>query len=276
MPEIKQARRELRIIAIWMVLIVLMLGVATWAWFSFNDSTNVEPIGSTISDTSLNLLIANERNGKYAAKCNLRYNTELETLSPVSTADLKSFYRVVMQDPDGIAMTYRDDTANINKKAIHGTVYLKCEGNCDVFFDKNKLKVTGDSQIMSAGRVGFRVTTSQGTTVKILSLDSMGDTSGAESKRTVPQSNVVVSQISGKGSPSYTADPAVSPQRLYAGGTDKAPTAGKERLCTMKKNEIATVEYFLYLEGCDDNCFNPVQNRNITLQLGFAGIIKGA
>ena len=40
----------------------------------------------------------------------------------------------------------------------------------------------------------------------------------------------------------------------------------------MNADEIATVEYWLYLEGCDDQCSNPVQNRNTEIKLAFAGV----
>ena len=34
---------------------------------------------------------------------------------------------------------------------------------------------------------------------------------------------------------------------------------------------MATVEYWLYLEGCDEQCVNAVQSRASEIQLGFAG-----
>ena len=36
-------------------------------------------------------------------------------------------------------------------------------------------------------------------------------------------------------------------------------------------DEIATVEYWLYLEGCDDQCVNAVQSRASELQFAFVG-----
>ena len=48
--------------------------------------------------------------------------------------------------------------------------------------------------------------------------------------------------------------------------------AGTEMLCSLEADEVASVEYWLYLEGCDDNCSNPVQNRSSELQLAFAGV----
>ena len=40
----------------------------------------------------------------------------------------------------------------------------------------------------------------------------------------------------------------------------------------LNKDEVATVEYWLYLEGCDDECYNVVQNRTSEIALAFAGV----
>ena len=45
---------------------------------------------------------------------------------------------------------------------------------------------------------------------------------------------------------------------------------------TLQAEEVATVEYWLYLEGCDDQCFNPVQNKASQLCLAFAGVDNGS
>ena len=275
MNEKKRAKRQLVIMALWMVLIVLAAGAAAFAWFSFNNATNVEPMGSTVSDGEMNLLISDSRKGKYDTSCPLSYNKELDVLSPVSTGNLSRFYRTTMQDANGIAVLYADDTKNINSKAIHGFLYLKSDGDCDVYLDRNKMKITGDAQMLSAGRLGMRFGTRNGESVRIFKLDSMGDTKGASSRRTVPGKNLVVSSVGSGGEASYVTDPAAHFDGYYAGGNDKNPKAGKKRICTLKADEIAVVEYWLYLEGCDDNCSNPVQNKNITLQFGFAGIGRG-
>lgn len=275
MDEKKRAKRQLVMIAVWMLLIVLAISAATFAWFSFNNATNVEPMGSTVSDGEMNLLISNSKNGSFDTECPLVYNKELDELSPVSTSSLSRFYRTTMQDANGISVLYVDDTANIDRKAIHGFLYLKSDGACDVYLDKNRMKVGGDSQILSAGRLGMRIITKSGTSTRIFRLDSMGDTSSAVSRRTVPKANVVVSSVSKSGTAAYVSDPSTGFSSFYAGGSDRKPTAGKSKICTLQADETASVEYWLYLEGCDDNCYNPVQNKNITLQFGFAGIGKG-
>ena len=37
--------------------------------------------------------------------------------------------------------------------------------------------------------------------------------------------------------------------------------AGKQLLVSLEKDEVASVEYWLYLEGCDEQCTNPVQDK---------------
>ena len=43
-------------------------------------------------------------------------------------------------------------------------------------------------------------------------------------------------------------------------------------LVQLDADEVASVEYWLYLEGCDEQCSNPVQNRTSEIQLAFAGV----
>lgn len=47
---------------------------------------------------------------------------------------------------------------------------------------------------------------------------------------------------------------------------------GSTSLCALDKDEVATVEYWLYLEGCDEQCSNPVQNKASEIRLAFAGV----
>lgn len=48
--------------------------------------------------------------------------------------------------------------------------------------------------------------------------------------------------------------------------------AGASVLVSLETDEVASVEYWLYLEGCDEQCFNPVQNKDAGLMLAFVGV----
>jgi hypothetical protein len=103
----------------------------------------------------------------------------------------------------------------------------------------------------------------------------MGTTSSASTTTTVPTSGTVVSTVGTSGTAEYVNDPSVNFTDYFAvenSSDDTKPKAGTEKLTSLEQDEVASVEYWLYLEGCDDNCINDVQNKNVSLQLAFAGV----
>lgn len=46
--------------------------------------------------------------------------------------------------------------------------------------------------------------------------------------------------------------------------------AGATPICTLTANEVASVRYVVYMEGCDANCIDEAQARDVVLQLAFA------
>ena len=69
-------------------------------------------------------------------------------------------------------------------------------------------------------------------------------------------------------------DPAldISEFMAQAGANENEYNPGARSLVTLQADEVATVEYYLYLEGCDEQCSNAVQNRSSELALAFAGV----
>jgi hypothetical protein len=236
----------------------------------------VEPVSGTISNGNVNLLISNNPNTAFDVSCVLTPDRNPDVLKPLSTADLNQFFTASAQNQDGISILYQDVTDQYGENGIHGTVYLKSQnGSCDVYFYRSGMNFGSDIQTLAALRLGMKITTQSGTSTYIFRLDDMGATGSAQSIRTVPQSGTVVSTVSGGGSPVYVSDPSSDLSRYFAGessANDAFPTAGETRLAALSADEVASVEYWLYLEGCDDNCINEVQNRNFSLQLAFAGV----
>jgi hypothetical protein len=268
----KTLSRTVWLTLLWVLLAAVVASAATYAWFTFSPYTNVEPMSSTISQGGANLLISNSSSGTFDTTCALTPDSSPQGLIPLSTADLTGFYAITAQTTDGIAMLYKtvEDTSSY---LIHGTVYLKSVGSgCDVYFNQNQMGFGADSQALAALRLGLRLTTQTGAVTYIFRLDDMGSTASAASTVTVPTANTVVSALSGTTA-SYVTDPAKSIS-AYAAKMDEAdaPQAGTNLLTSLQADEIATVEYWLYLEGCDENCINDVQNRDFSLQLAFVGV----
>lgn len=274
--EKKRLRRTAYFSWVWLVILACALVTATYAWFTFNPATNVTPMGSTISEGDTYLLIANRPEGEFAESCELILDSPVDVMRPLSTADLSSFYTSVAQNRNGISILFEDVTDQADSSAMHGKVYLKCEGgDCRVYFFRPGLALGGDLQTLAALRLGMKITTLEGSHTYMFRLDALGDTGSAAGKRTVPTGETVVSSVGGSGSASFVPDPAVSISEYMAvdsGADDREPREGNAPLCTLQKEEIATVEYWLYLEGCDDNCIGEVQSRDMDLQLAFAGV----
>lgn len=268
-----------RTIVAWLVpslcLLLLLTAGATYAWFTFNPYTNVEPISSTISDGEVALLIAAEPEDAFGVQCTLSGSVKGDA-KPLSTADLEHFYVPVLQNRQGIAVQYQDARDRVETDAIHGVLYLESlKDNCEVYFYRSGMHFGDDPQMLAALRLGLRIRVGGESKTFLFALNDMGDTQSALKQQTTEPEKVVVSSIAEQGRPVYVADPARELRMFFAlppEGPNGVPKAGGEALCTIQANEIATVEYWLYLEGCDENCINEVQDKEISLQLSFAGV----
>ncbi|MBQ7566518.1 MAG: hypothetical protein IJT18_05300 [Oscillospiraceae bacterium] len=268
--------RQLRITAflaiVWVMIAFVVTTAATYAWFTFSPYTNVTPMEGTVVGGG-SLMISAERDGKYDVTCELRPYGNGSVLQPLSTADLRSFYSAGAQDAKGITVGYVPGDRAVNSQTLHGIVYLKADGNAqDVYFDREGVSFGSDPQALAAMRLGLRITVAGEASTYIFRLDEMGSTSGAVSRRTVPQSGTVVASIDSSGKPTYVSDPARSILPFFAPRSGEDVTPGEAKLCTLQDGEIADVEYWLYLEGCDDQCIDAVQRRDVALQFAFSGV----
>jgi len=272
----KKAKMSIILPILLMLLILVSLTSATYAWFTFIPSTNVTPMGSTISNGDTSLLISNTRNGEYAPNCALVLNREVDVLKPVSTYDLEHFYSSIGQSDEGVSIFF-EEVKEPDTILLHGTVYLKCiYGACDVFFYHSGIDFGVDSQVLAASRLGLRITKQDGSTTQyIMKLDSLMN-GGASEKETVAVPNSVIQSVAEDHTAAFRSDESELIGLFMTGGDEKDYRAGDRKLCTLQPDEIASVEYWFYLEGCDKNCFNDVKNSDVNLQFAFAGVEVGS
>ena len=275
--DVNNLKKSFRFSILWILLLLVVMTGSTYAWFTLTglSSTNVTPMAGTIGTGDTVLLISTSQSGPFEKSCDLVLEGNPSSLKPVSTADLSRFYKASAQNKEGITVLYTSADSEINQDTFHGTVYLQCKNAaCNVYFDKEKLSLGSDPQALAAMRLGLKITTSRGTQEKILKLDALGSTGSAQTKQTIARSNAVVSSASSTGEPSYVDDPSVdiSDYMAQAGANENEYNAGNQSLMSLEKDEVATVEYWLYLEGCDEQCYDPVQNKDSEIQLAFAGV----
>lgn len=274
--EKKGLKASLVLSIVCLLVAVIALSAVTYAWFTFDPYTNVTPMEGKISGGSANLLISNNPTSGFGKSCKLSPEHMASELFPISTENLTDFFVSTYQE-DHISKLFSQVSADANWKMenylIHGKVYLKSTGGgASVYFDKPPLDLGSDTQWLAAGRLGLKITgATGGSGTYIFNLDDMGSTSGAQSETTIAPpasqagSALVIRSVNAGGEPTFTDDPAVGLNGYIQGST------GAKALMTLKAEEVATVEYWLYLEGCDPNCYNPVQSKDVALQFGFAG-----
>lgn len=274
--EVDQLKKSFSKAVLWILLLLAAATGTTYAWFSLTGmhSTNVTPMAGTVSQGDTVLMISTNEGGPFDKTCDLVLSGNPESLKPLSTADLEHFYRSTAQNKNGIAILYDNADSRVDQDAMHGTVYLQCQNApCKVYFNREELKLGSDAQALAAMRLGMKITSHEGSRTFIWKLDEMGSTSGAQSVLTVPRSSTVVSSIS-NGQASYVDDPAqeISAYMAEPGDTEDTYKDGSQMLVQLDADDVASVEYWLYLEGCDEQCSNPVQNRTSEIQLAFAGV----
>ncbi len=277
--EVIKLKKQLKLTIFWIVFLIIVAVGTTYAWFTVTGmpSTNVTPMAGTVSEGDTNLLISNSYGGPFDKTCELVLSGNPDSLRPLSTADLTHFYRATAQNNEGITVLYANADNRADQDALHGTVYLQCQNaSCDVYFNRDELNLGSDVQALAAMRLGMRITSSSGTQTLIFRLDDMGSTGGAQSARTIASAGSVVASVAGSGEPVFTSDLSQGIGGYMAQTNGNAYNPGSQKLMTLQAEEVATVEYWLYLEGCDDQCFNPVQNKASQLCLAFAGVDNGS
>ena len=277
--EVVKLKKQLKLTIFWILFLIIAAVGTTYAWFTVTGmpSTNITPMAGTVSKGDTNLLISNNYGGPFDKTCELVFSGNPGSLRPLSTADLTHFYRSAAQNNEGITVLYANADNRVDQDALHGTVYLQCQNaSCDVYFNRDELNLGSDAQALAAMRLGMRITSSSGTQTLIFRLDDMGSTGGTQSARTIASAGSVVASIAGSGEPVYTSDPSQGIGGYMAQTNGNAYNPGSQKLMTLQADEVATVEYWLYLEGCDDQCINSVQNRASQLRLAFAGVDNGS
>ena len=268
----KKLKKQAILAFIFALIALVVLSASTFAWFTFRAETNVTPMSGTISNGDGDLLISNNAAGPFDTSCELLLADADAELLPLSTADLENFYAVSAQNTSGIATAYREAQERAENNTLRGTVYLRAEGSgFDVYFWQPSIHCGNDDQALAAMRLGLKITTMSGTVSHIFRLDELGNTANAESRITIPQPGCVVGSVDADGNAAYVEDGAIDISMCAAGGDQDNVLPGNLALCTLSDGEVATVEFMLYLEGCDENCINSVQARDIGLQFAFAG-----
>lgn len=265
--DVKSLRKSAIMAAVTILVLLIVLSTATYAWFTFRPYVYIEEMKGSVSGSGVELLISNKEEGPFDVTTQLILKNKTEELVPVTTNNLKEFFVASSQDANGIAQSYRQlPDADVDKYLLHGTVYLLAgDQACDVYFDPELLNFGEDIQALASMRVGFIFGGEAGGTY-MFKLDELKDTSKAEKRATIVGDGKVYSKTG------LVTEAALEFKPYSGSSTDTGSAAGEKPLAHINGKEVISVEYFLWLEGCDSNCFNAVQGKDLALQFGFIGV----
>lgn len=267
-----------------LVLLILAIGGGTFAWFTQNRVTTTDKVTSRTGDDSVELYVSSDggTNFKLLKEADIIQvnSANKESLLPVSTADLKTFF-FSNGSQGNVVSSFVEDSEG--KYYYHGRIYLQAviKGQnagktMDLYLDGTSgSPVQSDSEeILNASRLGL---TFDGESPVILSLSDKSNVGDEDYKTTTVVGGVTIApgSVLGVGTGGLTAvpDPAKPLADVSISINDGAAKLPASSLVAMQSNKIYTVDVFYYLEGCDPDCNVALALDDMTLQLSFYGVL---
>ncbi len=263
-------------IGVMMLLLICAFSAATYAWFTSNKLVKTDTAQIRSGTESLTLEISSSADGAYSQEAAITQLNTARVLNPVSTSDLKTFYKsVIMEKNQAVSFTQTEDGY------YHGQVFLRAaaEGMPEtsvltLYLDTGGVAVTDTETpglLLNAARVGLVFTTNGAQSAPIiLSLSSL-HIDGNKSNTVIP--NAPDGDFVLNGANSAVADPAVISADYTITENGGTIELAKKSLTELPLNKVCTVDVYFYIEGCDRDCTNEIRSTEMSIQLPFYGVL---
>ncbi|MDD4851429.1 MAG: hypothetical protein PHO10_12135, partial [Gemmiger sp.] len=202
------------------VVILSVLGTATYAWFTKNKYAQSDTVQVQSGSQSLKLEIAPAAGGPFAEEADITQISTGKVLDPVSTADLTTFFKSTAMEGNSASRF-----ALTEQGYYHGQVFLRAtaEGQSDaakldIYLDVDGIAVTdGETpgQLLNAARVGLVFSGGADAAKPVIFALSQNHNPGTDSAANTllngatPSGDFVLTGTA--GNVSATADPALDP-----------------------------------------------------------------
>lgn len=256
-----------------LLITLLALGGASYAWFSHNSNASTSKISAKASDADAKLLLSlteSPFNGQREVDLSAAQIAESGSgkLMPVSTSDLVSFVY-----NSGVKMSGENDI-------FHAVIYVKAEGDesldqrLAVYLDDTEGQLfTGDagSLFLNAGRLGLLF---EGKSPFIAALSDEHNSTDKQTDNTKLNGADVargkVLHMDAAGNVSAVDDPVV---RLASAGIKSGDA---KAVAVIAMNKVYRLDIYFYLEGTDPDCSSAVELNKAKLHLAFFGELTDA
>ena len=273
-----------------MVILIVVLTSATYAWFTSNQTVSSERATARSGTDTLELQISGQGGEAFQAENEVdivqvnKAEADAEKLMPVSTADLENF----VYSPSTNQNNEADTFVKVENEAYyyHGRIYLRAlsEGASDtakmaLYLDEDaeaggELVSAEDGQLLNAARLGL---TFDGENPVIYYLSEKENEGGGQQVSTVLNGTTLdASHVIDSSGGTFTGvkDPAVPISTNRITMDDTKVTLPESPLLVMELNRVYTVDIYFYIEGCDPDCTNMISLNAADMHLAFYGIME--
>lgn len=272
------------ILTITIIIAVLALVFATYAWFTSNRAVSAGTVTSRTGDETLELQISESGGGSFrsvdVASIQQVNQWNSGQLMPVSTADLSQF---VFSPVTSEGMAYAFQPVENEENYYHGRIYLRAEGSgwssgsrLNLYLDQSDglFGQTTSGQLLHAARLGLRF--DDGSQV-IFHMDDAVNVSSDRVYNTVVNGTVlgddqVLRYQNGSVTP--VADPSVALSDYTVSFDNNSIQLPAQPLISMEFGKIYTLDIYFYLEGCDPDCSEAISFDAADLHLAFYGALS--
>ena len=274
---------KLALSAVMLCIVALSVSAATYAWFSSNSVVRTDRVSGKSNTDTVELLVSGTGGADFKGRKETAIvkigSSDLNELMPVSTADLKHFVY-----NDGIV---EDMAVHFSKTEedyyYHGRVYLKAEAvNHDsgevlaLYLDgadeRGEFFRNATGNVLNCVRLGL---TFDGGTPFIF---RVGEEQNPDREKAADTylygTKLADNQVIDSSGEVLRAvyDPSV-PLKQYMLGQNGTTENVVKPMLLMELNKIYTVDIYVYLEGCDPDCTEMVQQSSLDFYLAFYGIL---
>ena len=270
------------------VMALLVLVMATYAWFSTNKKVSTSTATARTGDETLELQLSESGGDGFRDSSTVNIiqvnNTDAGRLLPVSTSDLQNFVAAPVT-VSGQARSF--ELVQNEENYYHGRIYLRASGNgwdpgtkLDLYLDQSDgiLGSAADGMLLNASRLGLKFSADGVNTGSvILRLSESENPSSDRVFNTVVNGRTLgdgqVLSYAG-GSVNAVSDPSKSMDDYTITWGESSVNIPDAPLISMELNKVYTLDIYFYLEGCDPDCSDSVSFDAAQLHLAFYGIIS--
>ena len=258
-----KSRRRLLISSVAMLLVAMLaLGTATFAWFTVKTGTTAE--GIKVKTATQSSIVVSSIDSAWTN--DLKYNYENLTMKPVSTADGKNWYYTVAAGPGAYTAATAPDTANFG--SYEGTAACQ-QQTTHMFYNMLNVKNAGaktSNAITITATVSETATNSGANYLRVALVpatstthfndkDSTGDNRTSAEAASFPASKVYTTGTEA----AYKPLTGISSSGAITEGSNFTPTGTasiSEPVGTLAKNEAKYYMLLVWFEGQDTDCFD--------------------